>query len=312
MLSFWRRALGSPVAQTTEAARALAPMPIIVGTPRSGTTLLRFMLDAHPDLAIPPETGFLKLAPRLRGGGDDLREKFFRAVVNYPEQYPSWPDFGIPEAEFRAALAEISPFNVSEGFRAFYRLYAARHAKPRYGDKTPLYCMEIAAIRRILPEARFVHIIRDGRDVALSLRRQWFSPGYEIETQARYWRKTVTAARRAGRGRPDYFELRYEDLVLKTRETLGRVCEFLALEYDERMLDYYKGVPERLEEHKGRSGRDGAMLMTDEQRRRQQQRTTEPPDPALVYAWRSRMSADESARYARVAGGLLRELGYEA
>src|ERR1700749_1142202 len=114
------------------------PMPFIVGSPRSGTTLLRFMLDAHPELAIPPETGFLTLGPKLKGRGDKLRERFFQEVVNYPKSSPNWPDFEIPEGTFRAALAEINPFTVSDGYRAFYRLYAARFGKARWGDKTPL------------------------------------------------------------------------------------------------------------------------------------------------------------------------------
>ena len=173
-------------------------MPIIVGSPRSGTTLLRFMLDSHPELTIPPETGFLALAPKLRGRGDKLREKFFHAVINYPQPFSAWPDFEIPEDAFWAALTEIVPFTVPEGFRAFYRLYAARFGKSRWGDKTPLYCMELDTIRRVLPEARFIHIIRDGRDTALSLRRMWFSPGWEIETQAAYWRKNILSARRGG------------------------------------------------------------------------------------------------------------------
>jgi hypothetical protein len=66
-------------------------MPIIVGSPRSGTTLLRFMLDSHPELAIPPETGFLVLGPKLRGRGDKLREKFFRGIINFPSKAPAWP-----------------------------------------------------------------------------------------------------------------------------------------------------------------------------------------------------------------------------
>ncbi|HEY8185271.1 MAG TPA: sulfotransferase, partial [Pyrinomonadaceae bacterium] len=82
-------------------------------------------------------------------------------------------------------------------------------------------------IRKVIPEARFIHIIRDGRDAALSLRRMWFSPGWEIETQAAYWRRCVLAARKAGLGRADYCEVRYEDLVLNTRETLKAICKFV-------------------------------------------------------------------------------------
>jgi len=145
-------------------------MPIIVGSPRSGTTLLRFMLDSHPELAILPETGFLTFKPKFWWRGNKLREKFFQALINYPWPIRSWPDFEIPEEAFWEALLEISPFNISDGFRAFYRLYAARFGKPRWGDKTPLYCLDLNAVRRVLPEARFIHIIRDGRDATLSLR----------------------------------------------------------------------------------------------------------------------------------------------
>src|SRR6185437_10887754 len=78
--AFWRRA--HRVSQTQgPLASHLCPMTIIVGSPRSGTTLLRLMLDSHPELTIPPETGFLTLAPKLSGKGDKLREKFLRAVT---------------------------------------------------------------------------------------------------------------------------------------------------------------------------------------------------------------------------------------
>ena len=286
-------------------------MPIIVGAPRSGTTLLRLMLDAHSELAIPPETGFLPAVEKLSQRGDKLREKFFHAIVNYAEPLACWPDFDISPEEFKAALAEIEPFNVSDGCRAFYRLYAARHSKSRWGDKTPIYCHHLEEIRRLLPEARFIHIIRDGRDAALSLRRMWFSPGWEIETQASYWRDCVLAARRAGYRRDDYVEVRYEDLILKTRETLERICTHVDLTYEDEMLNYHKHAPERLKEHKGRSLPDGTTFLTQEQRFQQQQRTTTPPDPNCVFAWKQTMDAEERRKFAVVAGDLLRELGYE-
>jgi len=286
-------------------------MPLIVGSPRSGTTLLRLMLDSHSELTIPPETGFLVLGPKLRGSGDRLRERFFHAVINHPQPFCAWPDFEIPEAAFWEALTEISPFNISEGFRAFYRLYAARQGKPRWGDKTPLYCQELNTIRQVLPEARFIHLIRDGRDSALSLRRMWFSPGWQIETQAAYWRKNILLARRAGLGRPDYMEVRYEDLILSAGVTLERICVFAGLNYEDSMLTYYTRAPERLGEHKGRLRKDGTPFLTREQRLHQQVRTTEPPDPACVFAWKQQMSTDERVRFQRVAGDLLKDLGYE-
>lgn len=268
------------------------------------------MLDAHSELAIPPETGFLTLCESLTGKGDKLREKFFHAIVNYAEPSRSWPDFGITVEAFWTALTQITPFNISEGFRTFYRLYAERCGKPRWGDKTPIYCRYIDSIRRVLPEARFIHIIRDGRDAALSLRTMWFSPGWDIETQASYWRDCVVAARRAGAGRDDYMEIRYEELVLNTRETLEGACAHVALSFETGMLNYYKRVPERLKEHKGRLLPNGRVL-TQEQRIQQQQRTTNPPDPTCVFGWKRTMEPEERKRFQRVAGDLLKELGYE-
>jgi hypothetical protein len=310
MLPFWSRTHRFSLAQK-ELAAHLNPMPIIVGSPRSGTTLLRFMLDSHSELTIPPETGFLTLASKLRGRSDRLRERLFHAVINHPQPFSAWPDFEIPEDAFWAALSEITPFTVSEGLRAFYRLYAARLGKPRWGDKTPLYCQELDTIRRVLPEGRFIHIIRDGRDNALSLRKMWFSPGWEIETQAAYWRKNILSARRDGLGRPDYMEVRYEDLILSTRAALERICAFTGLSYEDSMLTYYTRAPERLREHKGRLRTDGTPLITQEQRLHQQKRTTEPPDPACIFSWKRSMSTEERRRFQLVAGDLLKDLGYE-
>ena len=91
------------------------------------------MLDAHPELAIPPETGFLKRRPKPWWRGDRLREKFFQALITYPGPVAVWPDFEIPEEAFWEALTEISPFTIPEGYRAFYRLYAARFGEITMG-----------------------------------------------------------------------------------------------------------------------------------------------------------------------------------
>jgi hypothetical protein len=284
-------------------------MPVIVGAPRSGTTLLRFMLDAHPQLAIPPETAFLRLAPELverRVTG----EEFAQTIIGFPESAPAWADFGIDEYEFRSALGRLSPFTVADGFRSFYRLYAARFGKSRWGDKTPLYCKAIGPIRDILPEARFIHIIRDGRDAALSLRRMWFSPGEDVEAQAQYWRECVSSARDAGLGRSDYLEVRYEELVEQPVRTLKEVCRFIALEFDDGMLGYHRRAPERLQEHGTRLRADGTPLVTREQRLAQVARTMTPPDTSRAGVWRTEMPAAEQHRFAAVAGDLLEELGY--
>ncbi len=138
--------------------------PFVVGVNRSGTTLLRLMLDAHPDLTIPPETHFVPEVIRLarRDGGTRVR------MVRTMTRHPRWGDFGIDARELRGRVAHIKPAKAGPVVRAFYELYAESQGKARWGDKTPRYMRAMPRIEKALPEARFIHIIRDGRDVALS------------------------------------------------------------------------------------------------------------------------------------------------
>ena len=285
-------------------------MPIIIGAPRSGTTLLRFMLDAHPDLAIPPETGFLVPCAKLIGQGTASREDLLQTMTGYPAEALGWLDFQISQDTLLATLRTIEPFTVADGIRAFYELYASRFGKSRWGDKTPLYCMHVQSIEALLPEAHFVHIIRDGRDVALSLRPMWFAPGRDIETLATHWRQWVTTGRQQGSLCRHYLEVRYEQLIEQSREVLAGVCEFLHLDFDDRMLRYHELAPERLREHQGRCRPDGSVVVTHEQRLGQQYRTTQPPDRSRVFAWKEEMHRDEQLRFEAVAGDVLRELGF--
>lgn len=280
-------------------------MPFIVGVPRSGTTLLRLMCDAHPSLSIPPEMGFMPAATALRGRGRALRQAFFEAVTGMP----SWADANVPDAELARALREIEPFTVAEGVRAFYRAYALRFGKTRCGDKTPAYCLHMDKIESLLPEARFIHIIRDGRDVALSLRGLWFSPGDRVEQLARHWRTWIETARRLGRRRRHYTEVRYEELIADAPAVLRKICDFVELPYDSRMERYYESSPARLDEVKTMY-RDGALLITKEERLYNQRFATRPPEPSRVFRWRAEMDGETRARFAAEAGGLLAELGY--
>lgn len=162
------------------------PAPFIVGSPRSGTTLLRFMLDAHPELAIPPETGFIVPVSRLPWRSNTLRHAFFQIVTRYPIEAPGWADFGLNTTDFWEALLQIEPFTVSAGLRCFYQTYAARFSKPRWGDKTPEYGRHLKYIEQILPEAHFIHLIRDGPVAPASVvctRHRYQIPGPALAAQ---------------------------------------------------------------------------------------------------------------------------------
>lgn len=289
----------------------LPAMPVIVGAPRSGTTLLRLMLDAHPQLAIPPETGFLLLASSLKSSDEPLHaDVFLEAITNYPPEMPTWPDFGIPAANLRREFDRMPTFTVADGFRAFYRLYAERFGKRRWGDKTPGYVLNIRDIAETLPEAHFIHVIRDGRDVSLSLRQCWFSPGQDMKILAAHWERHVAEGRRQGSRCGRYLEVRYEDLVRRPAPVLEKICAFLRLPYASQLERYHERAMDRLREHRDRQGPDGVLLVSHEERLKQQRMVTRPPDPSRIDVWRKTMTEGERRDFEAVAGELLRDLGY--
>lgn len=287
-------------------------MPFVVGAPRSGTTLLRFMLESHPLLAIPPETGFLPMVAGLeqvgRTGPDDL----LQVLTGTPANAPNWSDFHLDAEELRAELAAIPQFTLTKGVRAFYRLYARKHNKPRYGDKTPLYCEYLDVIAPLVPEAHFIHIIRDGRDQALSIRKTWFAPGPDVESLALYWRRLVRTCRESGRNVAAYLEVRYEDLIREPRPVLERICRFIKLDFHPEMLRYHLRASGRLKEHGSRLTADGAVIVTHEQRVAQQRLTMAPPQTGRIFNWRTGMSVEQQSEFWTHAGDLLQELGYDA
>jgi hypothetical protein len=278
----------------------------VVGAARSGTTLLRLMLDAHPQLAIPPETG--ALVPRALNLGEG--EASPEAVVAELTASRRWPDFDLdPDAllERLRALADIDAAGI---LRSFYGLYAEGRGKPRWGDKTPRNLRRMDRIQAILPEARFVHVIRDGRDVALSRRSmRWRQDS--LAQSARQWRRHVRRGRRQARGLRHYLEVRYEALVLAPEETLSAVCEFVELPWDPAMLEYHRTAAERI----GDIARDVhvegvAEAISGSERVAIHALTSAPPLAERVGRWRREASADEQEAIEAEAGDLLDELGY--
>ena len=219
------------------------PAPFVCGVTRSGTTLVRLMLDAHPELASPGETHWvpklIKAMERGRQTPDDLAD----VIIDHKR----WGDFHLGSDELRARIREIDPPNAADAIRAFYMLYAEREGKSRYGDKTPGYVKEMPRLQRVLPEARFVHIIRDGRDVSLSHLRMNWGPETYAES-ARLWRNRIRRARKQAPQIEHYTEIQFEDLVADTEGVLRKVCEFIELEFDPVMLDYHERAETRLAE----------------------------------------------------------------
>jgi hypothetical protein len=281
------------------------PMPFIVGTGRCGSTLLRLMLDSHPALAIPDETHFIPMLARLAGEGADLPR-----LVEALRGDARWSTSGIGRETLLAGARSRSGAPLEALLRTFYELYAERFGKPRYGDKTPPYVYEMPLIRVLFPEARFVHLIRDGRDVALSMREKaWWGPKTLAETAA-WWANTILGARQDAAGASDYLEVRYEDLVTEPETSLRQICAFLALDWDNAMLRYHERAAERLLELKGFTSASGERIST-ERLRNLHAPTQEPPDASRIGLWRSALTATERNQFELLAGPLLAQLGYE-
>ena len=289
------------------------PAPFVVGVARSGTTLLRLMLDAHPQLAIPPETHFIpKLAkalgelPKSVGEGE-LRRRAFALIT----EHRRWPDYGLSERELERRFDHVEPFTATTALRAFYGLYAEKQGKPRWGDKSPSYVRRMRRVHAVLPESHFVHLIRDGRDVALS-QLEVHHGNDEVSAAATEWVEGIEKARRIGGRIGDaYMEVRYEDLVADPQPVLERICERIELDFDHAMLDYHRGAEERLAESVRDMSKSGGAAVTAEQRAAQHKNASKPPQRERAGRWRKDMTAEQREAFEAVAGGLLADLGYE-
>jgi hypothetical protein len=282
------------------------PAPFVCGVTRSGTTLIRLMLDSHPDLAIPGETHWVpKLIRRMeshRKTPDELADLIIGSK--------RWQEFHLDEDDLRARFARMSSGNAADAIRAFYLAYAEREGKTRYGDKTPGYIREMVRIQRTLPEARFIHIIRDGRDVSLShMRMNWGPRTYE--ESATLWVERIAKARRMAPKIRHYNEIHFEDLVRDTEGTLRQVCEIVELDYDPVMLDYHERAEKRLQEKNVDLVRRHGPTQPAAARMESHKLAKEPPRKDRLEAWREKMTEEEIASYERIAGPLLKELGYE-
>ncbi len=282
--------------------------PFVVGATRSGTTLLRLMLDAHPEIAIPSETHFIPELVTAREKHGATPEQMLELLASHRR----WGDFTIEPAELAERWAAVDPLTGPEAVRAFFALYADKQGKhgARWGDKTPGYVKSMREIQTYLPEARFIHLIRDGRDVALSVLKQTWGP-QTIEAAAEKWRSRVSRGRSQAPYLGFYMEVKFEDLILDTERELRRICEFIELDFDEDMLGYHLTAEQRLQEKARALPRAHGEAQSAEKRLMSHAKTFEPPNPDMIGTWKQRMTPVDRAAYEALAGDLLAELGYE-
>ncbi len=270
----------------------MSTAPVFVtGYQRSGTTLLGNLLDRHPELAIFVESFFLPkyyyarwlYAPLSRGGN---AVRLARAIA--AEESAALNGLEVDE-EAVSALEDPTLASVVD---TLMRGWAASRGKSRWGDKSPGYLTKLPLLRRMFPEAKFVNIIRDGRDVFLSVKRL----GWEDDPAmvALQWASAIGKARAFGAspGRSTcYLEVRYEELIQDPEAVLPAVFEFVGVEYSPSVLE--PGARE-----------------TQIQQLRDWPKINEKIDPSNVARWTAAMPEEEVERFEEYAGHVLRALGY--
>src|ERR1700712_1531254 len=271
----------------------------IVGNERSGTTLLMVMLGNHPRLAVPEVTWFY---PRFRAYlhtyGDLTQPQAFRTLVSEMIFGLKTQLLGLPlnpATIVDELIAQTQAPTFAEAFRVIIETYAKATNKPRWGEKTPHNLYYVPEILADFPDAKIVHLIRDGRDVAVEQIRSAFGPR-NAYTAAKVWRRThETAATLRKKLSPAvWLDVPYEKLVSEPERVLREVSEFLGESYDPATLDFHRG---------------------DIARRRGQTRDHrplgQPVSSDYVGIYRQHLSLYDQQVFAAVAGKELAESGYQ-
>ena len=271
----------------------------IVGSGRCGTTLLRAMLQAHPDVHIPPETYVLGNVVRDWRRYSRLPwNAVLRLVLGQFVFHPHWEAFQLTlEPLFRELnVRPSSGRNLAAVLDAVYTAHA-RQCKPaasRWGDKTPANTFVLPDLNAVFPDLRVIHLLRDGRDVVGSFVR---IEKHDLSVSARHWLRSVREARAFGANHPArYLEIRYEDLVRRTRDIIERVVLFLDVPFDERMTRHHE-----LDLH-----------LPDVDQQQHLRGAREPVHQRSIGRWRSEFDPHQLAELHRLLGSTLAELGYGA
>lgn len=265
----------------------------IVGAARSGTTLLQYMLKSHPDLSLPTAESHFYQRRTEFGDLSDLGAltRLLKAIYASRKLFFDEDVHGI---RFNAGtLAKRfharQLTSVPEVIAGIFEANAEAEGKLRWGDKTPYYILHLETLLEMFPNAQFVHIIRDGRDCALSmLERKWDLEIFNTYHAAYTWNKYVNAGKVFGAKYPDrYHELCFESLLNEPEQTVDSLCRFLNIEFNEQVIDFKKS-----------NGSGKTQLLT------------QPLQKSNQGKWREQMSPRQIRIFEALAGETLSACGY--
>ena len=282
------------------------PYLFVVGCPRSGTTLLMRMLNAHREIAMIPEIAWIPSRYEKREcltAEGIVTPAFIDMLKNHVWGFGRFTPLPVGIGELEELVSSSRPVPYAEFVTFLFDRYGMARGRKIVGNKTPEYVLSLRTLHKLWPAAKFIHIIRDGRDVCLSLvnwkrMAEKFSQRFPtwsadpVTTAALYWEEFVRAGREAGRSLPAslYHEVRYEPFVTSPAEHCKSICEFLGVVYDEAMLRF----------NEGRMNPDPSL---------DAKHAWLPPTPGLR-EWQKQMPPENLQRFEAAAGSLLDELRY--
>lgn len=257
----------------------------IVGMNGSGTTLMLNCLNAHPELyGFPRES---KTIPyyyyRKQQYGDlAVAENFRRLWDDYSSQSCfQWVPGAQEDSQVPEPISSL-PRTLATVIDETFSYFAHRHGKQRWCEKTPMYAQHIKILHEMFPHACFIHMIRDGRSCAVSFHRRW---GYNPKRTVYRWKRVIRAARgQAEESGARYMEVFYENLAADPATEMRKVCEFIGVEYDEKVLS-----PSRRPAHSGSSA-DGIVKSSKD--------------------WKKYLKPSQIVALENIAGRTLCDLGY--
>ena len=276
------------------------PYVFVVGCPRSGTTLLQRMLDHHPLLAVSNDSHFIpKTVDKF---GTAVHDQLNSDIVEFVRLYRRFPRLGLTDEAVYSAAEQATTY--PEFVCHLYRAFAKQQGKPYSGEKTPDYVKRIPLLHDLFPEARFIHIVRDGRDVALSTldwAHETKGPGrlalwhdHPVAVCALWWMHQTSTGIRDGKmlGDSFYCQIRYENLVAEPVASMKMLCQFLDFPYSQDTVEFHQGKTR------------GNTKLSAKKR-------WLPPTSGLRN-WSQSLVGDDLLLFEAIAGAHLNDLGYSS
>lgn len=265
----------------------------IVGSPRSGTNLLRLILCGHSRIHILPETWFIEDLVRELPLTRPLSPEEVGRAAAILTGHKRWPDMEIPARDFEAWAGALAAPRLVDVINLIYHHHLKLTGKSRFGDKTHAYVEIIPELSALYPDARFIHLIRDGRDVAISLIKVGWAHYYERDF---LWKRRLRFRRECADApfANQILDVRYEDLVTKLEPTVAGICAFLDEEFEPGMLDWQHRTP-----------------LIPQRERHFHSRVARPLEREHVELWREELSLLECFAMESCLHQDLRRLGYE-